>query len=403
LHAARAARLDGGTGRVKGMALGERAYLDHNATSPVRPAARAAMVEAVVAGGNPSSVHAEGRAARARIETARAAVAALAGIGASDVVFTSGGTEAAATALRPGLGGAGVLVTSAIEHPCVLHGSGFPPQSIRMVPVTPGGVVDLAALERALAGLDGATALVSIQLANNETGVVQPLAEIARLTHRAGGILHSDAVQAFGKIPVDLATLGIDIATVSAHKLGGPQGVGAILFGPGAPRPAALIRGGGQERGARAGTENGPGIAGFGAAAAEARIGLVAEAVRLGALRDRWEAGLRELAPDLVIFGAGAERLPNTSLAGVPGLSAETALIAFDLDGVGVSSGSACSSGKVRRSHVLEAMGVGEEPGRGALRISFGWSSDNDDVIRALRSFEKVKHALDKRTGSRAA
>jgi cysteine desulfurase len=385
------------------MTSGERAYLDHNATSPVRPRVRAAMDAALAAGGNPSSVHAEGRVARARIEAARSDVAALAGVGPQDVVFTSGGTEAAATALRPGLGGAGVLVTSAIEHPCVLQGSGFAPDAIRVVPVTPAGVVDLAALQDILAGLSGMTALVSVQAANNETGVVQPLAEIARLTHRAGGILHSDAVQAFGKIPFDLAMLGVDIATVSAHKLGGPQGVGAILFGPGAPRPAALIRGGGQERGARGGTENGPGIAGFGAAAAEARAGLADEAKRIAALRDGWEAGLRAIAPDAVVFGAGEERLPNTSLVSVPGLGAGTALIAFDLDGVAVSSGSACSSGKVRRSHVLEAMDVGEDLGRGALRISFGWSSADDDVIRALRSFEKVKRTLDKRTGSRAA
>lgn len=393
----------GGTGRVKCMASGERAYLDHNATSPVRPAARAAVIEALKAGGNPSSVHAEGRAARGRIEAARAEVAALACVSPHDVVFTSGGTEAAATVLRPGFGGATVLVASAIEHPCVLQGSGFAPDAIRLVPATPAGVVDLGALERILSELGDETALVSVQLANNETGVVQPVAEVARLTHRAGGVLHSDAVQAFGKIPVDLATLGIDVATVSAHKLGGPQGIGAMLFGPGAPRPPALVRGGGQERGGRAGTENGPGIAGFGAAAAEARAGLAGEAIRLAALRDRWESGVLALAADAVIFGAGEARLPNTSLLAVPGLSAETALIAFDLDGVAISSGSACSSGKVRRSHVLEAMSVGEGLGRGALRISFGWLSGDNDVIRALRSFEKVKDTLDKRTGNRAA
>jgi cysteine desulfurase len=385
------------------MATAERSYLDHNATSPVRPAALDAVAEALVAGGNPSSVHAEGRAARSRIERARADVAALAGVGEGDVVFTSGGTEAAATILRPGLGGAEVLVTTAIEHPCVLQGSGFAPDAVVLLGVTREGVADLGELERALAGHPGRTVLVSIQAANNETGVVQPLAEAARLVHAAGGLLHSDAVQAFGKIPLDLPSLGVDVATVSAHKIGGPQGVGAILYGPGAPRPSPLIRGGGQERGARAGTENGPGIAGFGAAAREAAATLGSEAVRLAVLRDRFEAGVRAVAPEAVVIGAGQARLPNTSLVALQGLSAETAVIAFDLDGVSVSSGSACSSGKVRRSHVLEAMGVDLDLARGALRISFGWSSSEDDVIRALRAFENVKRTLDKRTGRRAA
>jgi len=377
-----------------------RTYLDHNATAPLRPEAKAAMFAALDVCGNASSVHAEGRAARGGIEAAREAVSALAGWPARQVVFTSGGTEANAMALASQ--SETLLLLGAMEHPCVRAGHGFAPDRVETIPAHAHGTIDLDWLSARLARASG-KALVALQAANNETGVLQPVAEAAALVHRHGGRLHCDAVQAFGRLPPDsLAGWGADTLAVSAHKLGGPQGVGALLMAPGA-EPAALLRGGGQERGRRAGTENGAGIAGFGAAATAARRDLTAEAPRLAALRDRLEAGLRQVFPETVVFGETAARLPNTSLFSMPGLSAETALIALDLAGCALSSGSACSSGTVRRSHVLDAMGVAPALASGALRASLGWSSDTDDVIRFLSAFEQVVSALHHRRGRRAA
>jgi len=377
-----------------------RTYLDHNATAPLRPEAKAAMFAALDVCGNASSVHAEGRAARGGIEAAREAVSALAGWPARQVVFTSGGTEANAMALASQ--SETLLLLGAMEHPCVRAGHGFAPDRVETIPAYAHGTIDLDWLSARLARASG-KALVALQAANNETGVLQPVAEAAALVHRHGGRLHCDAVQAFGRLPPDsLAGWGADTLAVSAHKLGGPQGVGALLMAPGA-EPAALLRGGGQERGRRAGTENGAGIAGFGAAGTAARRDLTAEAPRLAALRDRLEAGLRQVFPETVVFGETAARLPNTSLFSMPGLSAETALIALDLAGCALSSGSACSSGTVRRSHVLDAMGVAPALASGALRASLGWSSDTDDVIRFLSAFEQVVSALHHRRGRRAA
>ena len=377
-----------------------RTYLDHNATAPLRPEAKAAMLAALDACGNASSVHAEGRVARGRIEAAREAVAALAGWPAQQVVFTSGGTEANAMALVPQ--SETLLLVGAMEHPCVRAGHGFAPDRVETIPARADGTIDLDWLAARLARASGKV-LVALQAANNETGVLQPVAEAAALVHRHGGRLHCDAVQAYGRLsPETLAGWGADALAVSAHKLGGPQGVGALLMSPGA-EPAALLRGGGQERGRRAGTENGAGIAGFGAAASAALRGLSAEAPRLAALRDRLEGGLMQACPDVVIFGKAAPRLPNTTLFAVPGLTAETALIAFDLAGCALSSGAACSSGTVRRSHVLDAMGVAPALASGALRASLGWSSDTDDVIRLLAAFEQVVNALQHRRGRRAA
>jgi cysteine desulfurase len=384
------------------MVAAPRTYLDHNATAPLRPQARAAMVAALEAVGKPSSVHADGRAARAVVEQARDAVAALAGAMPVDVVFTSGGTEANAMALAQGA--ATRLLVGAGEHVCVLEGHGFSRDDTEVVPLLSDGRIDLAWLEQRLAGLagDGQRPLVALQLANNETGVLQPVRAAADLAHAAGGVLHCDAVQAAGRIALDITALGVDTMALSAHKIGGPQGAGALIMRPG-HHLAAWLRGGGQERGRRAGTENVAGIAGFGAAAAVAREMLAAEAGRLAALRDHFEQGVLAAAPDTVIFGRGAPRLPNTSSFALPGLTAETALIAFDLSGIALSSGAACASGKVARSHVLDAMGVEPALAAGALRASLGWSTTESDVSLALRGFAKVVSALRHRQGRRAA
>jgi cysteine desulfurase len=383
----------------------ERIYLDWNATAPLRPAARGAFVAALDRVGNPSSVHAEGRAARHLVETARQQVAALVGAPVDGVIFTSGGTEANMLALTPmfdGMSGRGhfnrVLV-SAVEHPSVRGGGRFPPDKIEEIPVTPEGIVDLAWLEARLNELygRGEEVLVSIMHANNETGVVQPVAAAAEIVASAASVLHVDAVQTAGRIPCDIKALGASLLTVSGHKLGGPQGSGALVMSSERfSLDEPLIKGGGQERGQRAGTENVAAIAGFGAAARAAHETLAAEGARVAALRERLEAGLRDLAPGTVIFGAGAERLPNTTLVAVPGLKAETALIALDLAGVSVSSGSACSSGKVAPSHVLAAMGVAPDVAGGAIRVSLGWETRENEVEGFLIAWSKVVSRLSK-------
>ena len=351
----------------------ERTYLDWNATAPLRPEARAAMIAALDEVGNPSSVHREGRAARRLIEQARERVAALVGAEPRNVVFTSGGTEANMMALTPALetsrdkGRFDRLMVSSIEHASVRGGGRFPAHQVEEIPTTEEGVVDIGALERRLNELNWQglpPPLVSIMGANNETGVIQPINAAAAIVHAGGGLLHVDAIQAVGRIPFDINDLGADIMTVSAHKLGGPQGVGALIKRSADLHLAEpLFKGGGQERGARAGTENVAGIAGFGAAAASAMASMMADGERMCLVRDRLEAGLAE--GPTVIFGRGAKRLPNTSLFATPGLRAETALINLDLDGFAVSSGSACSSGKVTASHVLAAMGVSDKLTRG--------------------------------------
>ena len=384
-----------------------RTYLDHNATAPMRPEVAEAVARALALPGNPSSVHAEGRAARAAVERAREQVAALVGAQPKNVVFTSGGTEAANAVLSPSLGrvgeeGASLFLPGAVEHVCGLEGHGFPADAVARIPVDRNGVVDLAWLEARLARHEG-RALVSVQLANNETGVVQPVAEAAALVRAAGGLMHSDAVQAAGRLPVDIGALGADVLTLSAHKLGGPKGVGAIVFASDRIDVAErLVRGGGQERGRRAGTENVAGIVGFGVAAEIAGRDLDDEVTRLRALRDTLERDLRRVAPEAMIFAEGVERLPNTTGFAVAGLRAETALIALDLDGVAVSSGSACSSGKVRRSHVLEAMGVAPGLAEGAIRVSLGWNSTEADVAAFVSGFEKLTERLYKRNANAA-
>jgi cysteine desulfurase len=379
----------------------DRSYFDWNATAPLRPQAAAALAQAFGVPGNPSSVHAEGRAARRLVERAREQVAALVGAEPGNVVFTSGGTEANMLALTPAIETAREkrprdrLLLSAIEHSSVRTGGRFPAGTVEEVPVEPDGCVDLDALRAALAG--ASRPLVSLMLANNETGVVQPVAEAAAIAHAAGALIHVDAVQGPGRIACDIGALGADLLTISAHKLGGSKGVGALV------RRAEdihfsepLIRGGGQERGMRAGTENVMGILAFGAAAAAAREARPAEAERMRTLRDTLEAGLRAITPHAAIFGEAAVRLPNTTLFAVKGMKAETAVIAFDLEGFAVSSGAACSSGKVQPSHVLAAMGVSPALLRGAVRVSLGWTTTESDIERFLAAWRKLAKALSK-------
>jgi cysteine desulfurase len=374
----------------------DRVYLDWNATTPLRPEARQAMAAVWEVTGNPSSVHAEGRQARRLVEEARNAVAAAVGARAQDVVFTSGGTEANALALTPGLRrGAGEplrrLLVSAIEHTSVLSGGRFLPEAIGSIQVNGSGMIDIDHLRRLVA--TGQPALVSVMLANNETGALQPVGEVADIVHEAGGLLHVDAIQALGKIPFDIKVMKADLVTLSAHKIGGPKGVGALVLAEDAQGLEPLLRGGGQELGRRAGTENVAGIAAFGAAVRAAMASLEGDAARLRGLRDRLEAGLKQ-TPDMIVFSEEVPRLPNTTLFTVPGLKAETAVIGFDLGGIAVSSGSACSSGKVQPSHVLEAMGVGKELAQGAVRLSLGWSTTETDIDLALQAWRKLSDAL---------
>ncbi len=360
-----------------------RAYLDHNATSPLRPQARKVMIAALEQCGNASSVHAEGRAARATIEKAREEIARALGTIAPTVVFTSGGSESCNMAVR----GVNVdrIIVSAIEHPCVLEAAKVCGKPVSLIPVNADGVVDLAALETLLAEGEG-RALISVMMANNETGVIQPVREVVALAQQHGCLVHCDAVQAFGKIPVNFGLLGVDMLTVSAHKLGGPQGVGALIIRDGLV-VAPLIVGGGQELRRRAGTENVTAIAGF-AAAAKAATGETESHIK--ALREQVESALEQGPGEIVVFGKGAQRLSNTVCFALPGLAADTALIAFDLDGVAVSSGSACSSGKVAASHVLQAMGASGAQVGSAIRVSLGWNTTGTDVNRFIESWQRI-------------
>jgi cysteine desulfurase len=376
--------------------MGDRVYLDWNATTPLRPEAREAMAAAWDLPGNPSSVHAEGRQSRRLVEQARISVANAIGAEPRNVIFTSGGTEANALALTPGLRRASGLpvqrlVMSAIEHASVLAGGRFPIEAMAAVGVTSSGLLDLDRLRRAIEG--GPPALVSVMLANNETGAVQPVKEAAEIVHSAGGLLHVDAIQAFGRMPFYFNGINADLVTLSAHKIGGPKGVGALVLAEGVLGLEPLLRGGGQELGHRAGTENVAGIAGFGAAVRAAMGALAQDAVRLEGLRNRLESGLRQ-TPGMIVFSSDVPRLPNTTLFTVSGLKAETAVIGFDLAGVAVSSGSACSSGKVQPSHVLKAMGFGPELAQGAVRLSLGWATSDADIDRCFEAWRKLAGTL---------
>lgn len=358
-----------------------RSYLDFNATAPTRPEVIDAVAEAMREGGNASSVHADGRAARARVERARQHVAALVGAEATGVIFTGSGTEANNQALR------NVhierLIVSAIEHESVLQARA----DAVICPVTSEGVVDLDALA-ALLGDSEAPTMVSIMLANNETGIVQPVAEAARLTHDAGALFHCDAVQAAGKIPVDMISLGVDSLALSAHKIGGPQGVGALIC----KNPSTMSRfvhGGGQESGLRAGTENVPGIVGYGVAAESALAGLD-DFGALAVLRNDLEERVLAIEPDARIFGKELDRLPNTSKFATKGLTSEVQVMGLDLDGASISAGSACSAGRVETPYVLSAMGVPDELGLCAVRISLGWTTTAKDIDGFIAGWKKL-------------
>ncbi len=417
----------------------ERVYLDYNATAPVRQAAKAAAMSAMEDAHNASSVHSFGREARSMVEKAREAVAALVNTPPAQVIFNSGATEGNNTVLKH-FAHEKVLV-SAIEHPAVLEAH----SNAIKIPVTKDGIVDLTALEELLrsppesppqaggSGGEKKPALVSVMMVNNETGVIQPIKEISALAHKYGALFHSDAVQAAGRIPLDIAELGIDFLTLSSHKIGGPQGAGALVMGLCGITPV-LLHGGGQEKSARAGTENVPAIAGFGAAAQEALEWInrhpdrapgndpgraegshatlsdpSTTALRASAQDDK-KAGLsptqlRELQTSLekklckineaiIIHGQNADRVPNTTMFSLPGASSETLMMALDLEGIAVSNGSACSSGTVKSSYVIKAMGYGDDIASSALRISTGWNSKETDIDRFLEAFAKIVNRI---------
>ena len=374
----------------------ERTYLDWNATAPLLPAAREAVLAALDSVGNPSSVHGEGRALRMLVEAARRDVAALVHAAPAHVIFTSGATEAANLVLTPAyrMGrtplAIGHLYVSEIEHPAIREGGRFARENVTTVPVTRAGVVDLAALETLLQHHDKATGLpmVAVMLVNNETGIVQPVKAAADIVHRHGGLFVVDAVQAAGRIPVDIEALDADFLIISSHKLGGPKGAGALVSRGEVLMPVPLIRGGGQEKGHRSGAENPAALAGFAAAARVAVADLAERNGRIAALRDALEAGMRKATNDVVIHGADIERVANTSFFSLPGLKSETGQIAFDLEGIALSAGSACSSGKVGQSHVLVAMGF--DAALGGLRVSLGPGSSEADVDRFLAAFSRV-------------
>ncbi|THK38467.1 cysteine desulfurase [Ensifer sp. MPMI2T] len=386
---------------------GSRIYMDWNATAPLLTEAREAFLSALDQVGNPSSVHGEGRAVRAVVETARRDVAALCGAQAGSVTFTSGATEAANMVLTPDfrMGRTPLriakLYASAIEHPAVREGGRFAREDVCEVPVTSAGVLDCAALKAMLAAHDRQAGLpmVAVMLANNETGVVQPIAEVAAIVRAHGGLLVVDAVQAAGRLPLSIETLGADFLIVSSHKIGGPKGAGALVARGEVMMPSALIHGGGQEKGHRSGTENAPALAGFGAAARVVAGNIDGRMAAIAALRDRLEAEMQSSAPDVVIHGRDVSRIGNTTFFTLPGLKAETGQIAFDLEGVALSAGSACSSGKVGQSHVLTAMGY--DPRQGALRISIGEATTEAEIQRCATVFAKV--AARRRSSGKAA
>ncbi|MCB1528997.1 MAG: cysteine desulfurase [Hyphomicrobiaceae bacterium] len=369
-----------------------RTYLDYNATAPLRPGAREAMLRALDSFGNPSSVHAEGRRARSVIECARAEIAGLVGAQARDVAFTSGATESANWVLSAPWR---KILVSAVEHPAVTAPATRAGAQTMTIPVDANGLIDVELFANLLRNDIGddpeqGDVLVAVQFANNETGVVQPIAEIAGFVHEHGAQLLVDAVQAAGRIEIDMATLGVDYLMISSHKIGGPQGVGALVFGTAESNNLKpLIVGGGQERNKRAGTENVPALAGFGAAAVAAKDDLL----RVGEsalLRDELEARLKAATPGLTIFAKNAPRLCNTTLVALPGASAETTVIGLDLNGVAASAGSACSSGKTARSPVLAAMDVSADMAKCAVRFSLGWATNEKDIAACEGAWQRV-------------
>ncbi|MER2520075.1 MAG: cysteine desulfurase family protein [Bdellovibrionales bacterium] len=373
-------------------------YLDYNATAPMKPAVRAAVAEAMERYGNASSVHRFGRIVRRHIEDARANVAALVGVKSAQVIFTSGGTESNNLAVRNVQQGARIA-TSSIEHESILSNAAGAPR----IPANEQGIIDLEQAKAIMRGLPSRS-LVSVMLVNNETGIIQPVARIAEIARAQGHYTHTDAVQAAGRLPVDFDSLGADYLSLSAHKIGGPQGVGALIV---SERVLAsftpLLRGGGQEMNRRPGTENVPGIAGFGAAAQLAADDL-RDMPRLAQLRDRFEKRLQEIGgEDVEIIGKSAPRVANTACLVTEGMVGETQVMAMDLEGVAVSAGAACSSGKVKPSHVLLAMGLPEARAKSGLRVSLGWKTEASDIERCVAAWQKIYVRAGGRNKSKAA
>jgi cysteine desulfurase len=373
-----------------------RIYLDWNATAPLLSAAREEMLRVLYMDGNPGSVHKEGRALKTEIEAARRAVASLVGASAAHVTFTGGATEAANLVLTPDfqMGRSALTVShlyvSAIEHPALREGGRFPKTSVTEIPVLSSGVVDLSALEALLHAHDRSAGIpmVALMLANNETGIVQPVADAAKIVAAHGGLIVVDAVQATGRLPIVMGDLGADFLILSSHKIGGPKGAGALVAKGEVLMPKPLIRGGGQEKGYRSGTENAAALAGFAAAALAAAADIDKRSVMMAEMRDRFEAGIRDAAPDVIIHGESSQRLSNTSFFSLPGLKSETGQIAFDIEGIALSAGAACSSGKVGESHVLSAMGF--DPKLGALRMSLGPTTTLNEIDTATAIFAKI-------------
>lgn len=362
-----------------------RIYLDYNATCPIRPEVISAVADVMAHTGNASSIHGAGREARKIVEDARADIAAFVNVRSAQVIFNAGATEGNNTILS-GYRNATVLM-SAIEHPSVTEAA----PHARKIPVTRSGVVDLDQFAAMVRTMDGG--LVCVQLVNSETGVIQPIAQIAAIANEHGLRVHCDAVQAAGRMAIDFKALGVDTLTLSAHKFGGPQGVGALVFREGLLLPKLML-GGGQEKRQRAGTENVAGIAGFAAATRLAAAEIDAYQTRTKPFQETLERGLLEIANDIVIAGADAPRVTNTTCALLPRTSAETQLMAMDLEGVSVSSGSACSSGTFKPSHVLESMGFGAEGAKSALRFSTGWATTADDIDAALTAYKRVVNRI---------
>lgn len=362
-----------------------RTYLDYNATAPLLPSAKAALSAALDSCGNPSSIHQDGRNIRRMIETAREQLAQFINCRSTNIIFTASATEANNTILS-GLPQFKVFLVGATEHPSVLNvrADALP------IDVDANGIIDLQSLKTLLEQHKDVPCLVSVQLVNGETGIIQPVAAIAEIVHQYGGRIHCDAVQALGRIPVDFAALNVDYMSLSAHKIGGGMGVGALIAADLRPFEP-LIKGGGQERRRRAGTENTPAIIGFGAACAYLSAHMMDIQKRLAALQTELENGLSRIAPDMVIIGRDSPRVANTTLALFPHKSAETLLMNFDLEGISVSTGSACSSGSVQASHVLKAMGFSDNDAKSVIRFSTGWQSDENDIHHALSAFERIR------------